>query len=126
MDYNFTKSKKSTVSFVKAEMRIKVALRRKYTLQTSSDMMAVEYINVQFYYIKIYFHYRSAKIKLTVFLLKENYLYLYILRNNRINRVKTIFLPILLTLASCLFQDTSISNPYNLRLAPAQVQTTDR
>jgi len=34
-------------------MRIKVTLRRTYTLQTSSDMIAGEYINVQFYYINI-------------------------------------------------------------------------
>jgi len=60
-------------------------------------MMAGEYSNVQFYYIKIYLHYRSAKIKLTAFLLKEKYLYLYLLRNNGINRFKAKFLPVLLT-----------------------------
>jgi hypothetical protein len=69
MEYN-NKNIKSTVPSVKAEIRIKVALRCRYMLQTSSDVMAGEYIDVQFYYIKIYLHYRSAKIKLTVFLLK--------------------------------------------------------
>jgi hypothetical protein len=86
--------------------------------------MAGEYVNVQFYYTKIYLHYRSAKIKLTVFVLKENYLHLDPLRSNGLNLVKAKFLPILLTLASCLYQNTSISNPYNLCLSPAEDKTT--